>query len=112
MVRGLALRGADLVAVPTALMQPYGFVARVLAPARAYESQVYLAYANRCGHEGSLDYVGESCILAPDGTALARAGTGAEMITATLDPVRLAASRATYTYLKDRMPTHYDPHPP
>ena len=73
-VRRLALPGADLVAVPTAQMQPFAFVVRALVPARAYENQMFLAYANRCGREGELDYLGQSCIVGPDGVDLARAG--------------------------------------
>lgn len=107
MVRGLALRGADLVAVPTALMRPYDFVARILVRARAYESQVFLAYANRTGTEGALTYVGESCIASPDGTDLARADAGERLISASLDLAMLAQSRSLYPYLQDRMPAHY-----
>ena len=58
-VRLLALAGADLVAVPTALMVPYAFVAATAwSPTRAYENQVFLAYVNRCGREGELGYYG------------------------------------------------------
>lgn len=106
-VRSLALQGADLVAVPTALMRPYDFVARVLVRARAYENQVFVAYANRTGSEGALDYVGESCIIAPDGAELARAGAGETVISATLDGGALAASRVALPYLADRRPDIY-----
>ena len=51
--RMLALLGADLVVVPTALMQPFEVVARILVPARAYENQVYVAYVDRCGFEAA-----------------------------------------------------------
>ena len=54
-------------------MAPYDFIARSLVPARAYENQVFLAYANRSGSERELDYLGQSCIIAPDGGELARA---------------------------------------
>jgi predicted amidohydrolase len=53
-VRLLALAGADLVAVPTALMDSFKVVVRTIVPARAAENQVFLAYANRCGREGDL----------------------------------------------------------
>lgn len=106
-VRTLALAGADLVAVPTALMRPYEVVARTLVPARAYENQVYLAYANRSGSEGDLDYCGESCVVGPDGADLARAGSGDELLLAEIDPARLAASRADNTHLGDRRPELY-----
>lgn len=106
-VRSLALAGADLVAVPTALMRPYEVVARTLVPARAYENQVYVAYANRSGSEGDLVYCGESCVVGPDGADLARAGSGDELLLAEIDPARLAASRADNTHLGDRRPELY-----
>ena len=108
-IRVLALNGADFVAVPTALMQPYTFIAQSLVPARAYENQVFLAYANRCGRERSLEYIGLSCIVAPDGTDLARASTGEALITTELDPSVQAASRRINTYLRDRRPELYGP---
>ncbi len=106
-VRLLALAGADLVTVPTALMEPFAAVARILVPARALENQVFLAYANRCGREGDLSYCGLSCIVGPDGADLARAGRGEELILADLDLVRLAASRQANGYLAGRRPELY-----
>jgi predicted amidohydrolase len=108
-VRTLALAGADLVAVPTALMRPYEVVARTIVPARAYENQVYVAYANRSGAEDTLLYCGESCVVAPDGSDLARAGSGDELLLAEIDPARLATSRADNTHLSDRRPELYGP---
>ena len=106
-VRALALAGADVVAVPTALMRPYEIVARTLVPSRAYENQVYVAYANRSGREGGLAYCGESCVVGPDGRDLARAGSGDELLLAEIDPARLASSRADNTHLGDRRPELY-----
>ncbi len=106
-VRRLALAGAELIAVPTALMQPFDFIARSLVPTRAFENQVFVAYANRCGTEADLTYVGLSCIVAPDGTDLARAGRGEELIVATLDPAVAEAARAANPYLADRRPVLY-----
>jgi predicted amidohydrolase len=106
-VRLLALAGADLVAVPTALMDPFEAVARILVPARALENQVFLAYANRCGREGDLSYCGQSCVVGPDGADLARAGRGEQLILADLDPARLAAARRANSYLADRRPELY-----
>jgi predicted amidohydrolase len=106
-VRALALGGADLVVVPTALMRPYEVVARTVVPARAYENQVYVAYANRSGHEAELAYCGESCVVGPDGADLARAGSGDELLMAEIDPARLASSRAVNTHLRDRRPRLY-----
>ena len=106
-VRPLALAGCDLALVPTAQMEPYEFVARCMVPVRAYENQIFMAYANRCGAERELRYVGSSCVVGPDGADLARAGRGEELILADLDPDLLAASRRLNTYLADRRPELY-----
>jgi predicted amidohydrolase len=108
-VRLLALAGADLVAVPTALMEPFEVVARTVVPARAIENQVFLAYANRCGCEGELRYCGLSCVVGPDGGELVRAGRGEELVFADLDLDRLRAARTLHCYLRDRRPELYVP---
>ena len=107
--RLMALAGADLLLVPTALMTPYDVVANHVVRARAYENQVYLAYANRCGSEQTLDYVGLSSIIAPDGSALAQANADFGQIIAPLDPVRQAEIRARDPMLADRRPALYHP---
>lgn len=101
-VRAAALGGAELVLVPTALVDRWGFVAHKMIPTRAFENGVFLAYANYAGREGSASYLGGSVLLAPDGEELARAGAEEEVIAARLDPARLAAARGTIAYLDDR----------
>ena len=111
-VRALALAGTELLVVPTGLMDPYGHVGTVLVPARAYESQVFVAYANRTGTEGEFVYCGASCVIAPDGTELARAGRGEELLVADVDPAVLASSRRVNTHLADRRPELYSTETP
>jgi predicted amidohydrolase len=101
-VRALALAGAELVAVPTALIEPFDIVSRTLVPARAFENQVYVAYAGMCGREGNLGYCGLSCIVGPDGRDLARAGTDPALLCADIDPAGIAAGRKANPYLCDR----------
>lgn len=105
--RHLAMAGADLILVPTALMKPYQFVPEIIVPARACENQVFIAYANRCDVEGELEYYGLSCISGPDGVDLARAGTQEELIVAQLDRTLLDSSRRLNTYMQDRRPELY-----
>ena len=105
--RALALAGVDVVLAPTANMVAYDVVATTLVPARAYENQLYVAYANYSGTEAGLAYGGLSCVAAPDGRDLARAGRGQELLLADLDRGALAASRRDTTYLRDRRPGLY-----
>lgn len=106
-VRLLALAGVDLIACPTALMAPYDAVSTLLVRARAYENQVAIAYANRCGTENELDYVGLSCLVGPDGEDLVRAGAGPGVVAGTLTAAGLASARAANTHLTDRRPELY-----
>jgi predicted amidohydrolase len=106
-VRALSLAGAHLIAVPTALMEPFGLVARTVVPARAYESQVYVAYANLCGKERDLTYCGLSGIVGPDGHEIARAGKNEELLVADIDPATVAAVRENNPILAERRPELY-----
>ena len=106
-VRLMALAGADCLLVPTALMDPYAIVPRAVIPTRAYENQIYVAYANHCGAEADISYIGQSCICGPDGAVLAMAGAGADLIKARFDPHHLGAVRARDPLLADRRPELY-----
>ncbi|MEV8568909.1 carbon-nitrogen hydrolase family protein [Streptomyces sp. NPDC051322] len=106
-VRAHALAGTELLLAPTALMRPYEIVPQTVIPARAWESQLYIAYANRSGTEGEFSFAGMSCVAGPDGTVRARAGAGEELVIADVDPGFLRASRAENTYLNDRRPELY-----
>ncbi|MDT8912192.1 carbon-nitrogen hydrolase family protein [Amycolatopsis sp. PS_44_ISF1] len=106
-VRAHALSGTQLLLVPTALMRPYELIAETLVPARAYESQLYVAYANRCDTEGELAYCGLSTVVAPTGAVLAKAGDGPALISAEVDVATLESSRAENTHLADRRPGLY-----
>lgn len=106
-VRAHALAGTELLVVPTALMRPYEVVAETVLPARAWENQLYVAYANRVGREGEFDFAGLSCLAAPDGTVPARADRDQALLTADIDTGLLHASRAQNSYLTDRRPELY-----
>jgi predicted amidohydrolase len=101
-VRAAAERGAELIAVPTAQMTPFEFVAEQVVRTRAWENQVYLAYVNHDGRERTLEYVGRSSIVAPSGDVLAGAGHGDQLLLATIDTEVVARARAQNPYLNDR----------
>lgn len=107
--RRLALAGADILLIPTAQMEPYEQVAKFVIPARAYENQVYVAYANHSGADDGLSYIGLSSICGPDGAVLAAAGRGEEILYATVDPAHHAAVRKADPLLADRRPELYAP---
>lgn len=101
-VRAHAEAGTELLIVPTALMAPFDFVVDHLVPVRAYENELCLIYANRCGQEGDLTYLGKSCAIASDGAELARAGRDEELLIADISEAALVAGHKLNTYLRDR----------
>ncbi len=100
-VRACAAAGAQVILVPTALVDNWSSVARQLMPTRAFENGVWLLYANHAGRENGANYLGASCIVAPDGSDAARAGETEEVIVADLDLAKVAAAQARLPYLGD-----------
>ena len=85
--------GVTLILVPTANMAPFTHVAAHTVPAMAANYGLSIAYANYCGVEGDLTYVGASLIAGPHGEVLAQAGTGPALLIVDLpvvDPARLS----------------------
>lgn len=100
--RRLARAGAELIVVPTALMEPAGVIPTVLVPARAAENQIFVAYANRVGQEDHLNFVGQSCIVGPDGRDLARADErGETLLFGRISTAAIARVREQACYLDD-----------
>ncbi len=102
--RWLAVAGAELILVPTALPQDGSatFISEKMLPVRAFENQVFVAYAGHAGYDGRFAYFGPSCLVAPDGSHLARAAPdAADLLIAEVAPGDFAASRAKNPYLAE-----------
>ncbi|WP_293577001.1 carbon-nitrogen hydrolase family protein [Phaeobacter sp.] len=104
--RTVASAGAELVLVPTALGAQWGVVANNVIPARAFENGVYVCYANSSGHENGMNYYGGSCVIAPNGQELARAGASVEILQARIgkDAVHNAQHRLPYLVDRKKLP--------
>lgn len=100
-VRYHALDGCDLVVAPTALTEEWTVVAHQVLPSRAFENNVFVAYANHAGTENAHRYLGASVIVSPFGRDLARAGAGETVITARLAHGEIETARNRLHFLKD-----------
>lgn len=92
-IAALAAIGVKVILVPTANMQPFIHVVAFTVAAMAASHGVTIAYANYCGVEGDLTYVGGSLIAGPHGEVLAQAGIGPALLIVDLpdlDPARLS----------------------
>jgi predicted amidohydrolase len=102
--RRLARDGAEVLLVPSAFTAPTGAAHwEVLCRARAVENQCYLLAPNQCGPSphGHRDF-GNSMIVDPWGTILARAGDAEDVLTAELDGAELARIRRELPALEHR----------
>jgi 5-aminopentanamidase len=107
-VAELAEKGVTLVLVPTANMEPYDHVVRHTIAAMAANYGVTIVYANYCGSEGDLTYVGGSVIAGPHGEILAQAGRGPALLVVDMpdrDPARLSTQAADYRSVVASTPT-------
>ncbi|MCF3948781.1 carbon-nitrogen hydrolase family protein [Acidiphilium sp. AL] len=106
-VRSLALAGANLILIPTALTGEYACVPDIIVPARAVENQVFIAYCNHAGAEGDMRFIGKSRLAGPDDSAIVAAGGGEALLIATITRETIAATAAIFPYRSERRPALY-----
>jgi 5-aminopentanamidase len=113
-LRGLAVRGAELIAVPMNSpvegppLQPLA-AELVLAIAAAHVNRVFIAQADRAGEERGIEWAQASAIVAPDGSLLAGPLTGTQLLMADCE-LGLARSKSIGEHndvLADRRPELY-----
>jgi predicted amidohydrolase len=116
LTRGLALQGAQLIALPTNWPHddapPDGRpVLHSLAAMTAYLNKLFVAVCDRCGTERGLEFEGGSLVAGPDGAFRAGpvADRGAQMLVADCELDRAADKRTSERNdaFADRRPAHY-----
>ncbi len=100
--RHLVDGGAELVVMPSGWPVPRIEHWRLLARARAIESQLFVAGCNTAGSDGAVVYGGRSVVVDPWGAVLAEAGDGEEVLVVDVDLAEVAKSRAEFPVLRDR----------
>jgi predicted amidohydrolase len=113
-LRALALRGADLVAMPTCWPSRSRMLADHFMPVRAAENRVFIVAADRGDSENGVTFLGRSQIVDPAGVVLAETGTGEALITATVDLQQARNKRIVFepgtfelSLFEDRRPDLY-----
>ena len=107
-VRTLALRGANVVLVPTAVSECtedyIDKLTKFIVPARAYESTVHVAYVNNTGTVAGTVFSGKSICCNPLGDVLTSGGSDEELLFSSID----ISNTSTSFYMRDRRPLLYD----
>ncbi len=104
----LALAGAQIVAIPSAVPRGYEYLLELRTRARAQDNQLFVAASNLAGDDGHTAWCGRSLIVDPQGTILASAGPDDEaVITAELDLRLIERERAQEPIWANRRPQLY-----
>lgn len=71
--------------------------------ARAYAQLygVYVIICNRCGVEAGVTFAGESLVVGPDASVIARSGVDEQLLTVELSAAALTEARTPYTHIRD-----------
>lgn len=102
-IRTEALRGADLILIPTANTadEPSALFQWEIK-IQAFQNSVFAAMCNRVGREDGMLFSGESIVAGPGGETLALAGNGEELLLCEVEPeqARALRERKPYTQLR------------
>lgn len=101
--RILALKGAEIIAVPAAWEEPNGGDWDIVQSARSFDNVLYVASCNQIGTEKDLTFFGKSKIVGPLGRVINELNNEEGAVTAELDLSVLHELRdGYYALLKDR----------
>lgn len=108
-IRTCALKGADLVIIPTANtaeedMEFFEWEVRV----QAMQNMVFIAMCNRVGTEGDMHFAGESILVDPSGNVVVKAGADEEIVTKEIDLSIARIKRKNVPWLDLRRPEFYN----
>ena len=108
-VRTCALRGAELIIVPTANtraepMEMFEWEMRIAA----MQNGVFIAMCNRVGIEDNMDFCGESIVIDPNGNVVAKANDQEQILYAEIDLGTIATIQIERPYMKLRRTGMYE----
>ena len=115
--RATALHGAEVLIYPTAIGTWTGEMElkdtqhdawRTMQRAHAIANGCFVAAVNRIGQEDDLVFWGRSFVAAPDGSILAEAGEGEEVLVVECDRAKIDAARQGWPFFRDRRIDAYD----
>jgi predicted amidohydrolase len=107
-IRTCVLRGASLVLIPTANTtdEPLDLFECELRAA-ALQNGVYIAMCNRVGTEGEAVFAGDSMVVDPHGSVVARGNSSESLLIVGIEPSEVAVAREKRPYLALRRPDMY-----
>jgi predicted amidohydrolase len=103
----LALGGAQVIFIPSAVPVGYEYLLDLRTRARAQDNQFFVVAANRTGEDGGIHWCGHSQIVSPKGEVLAKAEREERAVVAELDLSLIEQERAQEPVLSSLRPKLY-----
>jgi predicted amidohydrolase len=104
----LAVAGAQVVFIPSAVPVDYEYLLDLRTRARAQDNQIWVVAVNRVGAEEDVTYCGLSKVVNPRGEIVAEAPAGQEsLVTAELNLAAILQERKQEPVLRARRPSLY-----
>lgn len=104
----LALKGAEIVFIPSAVPVGYEYLLDLRTRARAQDNQIFTVAVNRVGREGEVTYCGRSHVANPRGEVIARATSAeGEALVAEIDLALILKERMQEPILRSMRPELY-----
>jgi predicted amidohydrolase len=97
-----ALKGAELVFIPSAVPKGYEHLLELRTRARAQDNQVFVAGVNSCGKEKDKQYCGRSLVADPKGRIIAQGREQEEIVYATIELKDIEKERASEPIFRSR----------
>ena len=108
-VRTCAVKGADLVIIPTAnTLEEDMDLFEAEIRTEAYQNGVFIAMCNRVGKEGKMHFAGQSLVVGPDGKVIFKADDTEQLITVNIDLSQSKKEQAKRPYLEQRRKDMYE----
>ncbi|HIH97148.1 MAG TPA: carbon-nitrogen hydrolase family protein [Thermoplasmata archaeon] len=104
----LALQGAEVIFLPSAVPVGYEYLLNLRTRARAQDNQLFTVAVNRVGCEGNITYCGLSKVVSPRGEVIAEASnTEEELLVVELDLNLILKERKQEPVLRSQRPELY-----
>lgn len=107
-LRILALKGAELILVPSAVANPAVMdIWEIEVQAHSIFNQVYIGVVNRVGKEDQMNFWGRSFFTNPKGEVISRGGEEEELVNVEFDFEMIKEMRKVWPFFRDRRPETY-----
>jgi predicted amidohydrolase len=108
MFRILAMKGAEVIFIPSVIPKNYEYLLNLRTCARAQDNQLFTVAINRVGVEDGTEYCGLSKIANPRGEVICEAGDKEEIVIGTIELTQIGKEREQEPILRSRRPELYD----